>query len=272
MQTVPLAHQRWDGGGRLLLLLHGIGGGRHAWGNAESGTGPLLRDAGFDVMGVDLPGYGASPIVDPLTIAAMARAALACIDWAGDERAVVLGHSMGGMVAQEMAVLAPQRIAALVLSGTSPAFGKPGGDWQQRFLAERLKPLNEGLGMARLAPQLVRAMCAPHASAAAIDAATRLMAGVPEPTYRAALRALMGFDRRDNLERLKMPVLLLAGELDPNAPPSVMQGMARRIEGACFRCLPGIGHLANIEAPQAFVDAVVDFLRHVDERLPERST
>jgi 3-oxoadipate enol-lactonase len=283
MQTVPLAHQRWDGGGALLLLLHGIGGGRHAWGDAKAGIGPppgrsqggpapsggserggigaALRDAGFDVMALDLPGYGASPLVDPLTIGAMARAALACIDWAGDERAIVLGHSMGGMVAQEMAVLAPQRIAALVLSGTSAAFGKPGGDWQQRFLAERLKPLNDGLGMARLASQLVPAMCAPHAPAAAIATATRVMAAVPEPTYRAALRALMGFDRRDNLERLKMPVLLLAGELDPNAPPPVMQGMAQRIEGADYRCLPGVGHLANIEAPQPFVDAVVTFLR-----------
>ncbi len=261
MQTVPLAHQRWDGGGPLMLLLHGIGGGRHAWGDAIAGTGPALRDAGFDVMGVDLPGYGASPIVDPLTIGAMAHAALACIDWAGDQSAVVLGHSMGGMVAQEMAALAPQRIAALVLSGTSPAFGKPGGDWQQRFLAERLKPLNDGLGMAGLAPQLVRAMCAPNAPAGAIESATRLMATVPEPTYRAALRALMGFDRRDNLERLKMPVLLLAGELDPNAPPSVMQAMAQRVEGADYRCLPDVGHLANLEAPQPFVDAVVDFLR-----------
>jgi 3-oxoadipate enol-lactonase len=261
MQTVPLAHQRWDGGGALLLLLHGIGGGRHAWGDAKSGAGPALGVAGFDVLGVDLPGYGASPLVDPLTIGAMARAALACIDWAGDERAIVLGHSMGGMVAQEMAVLAPQRIAALVLSATSAAFGKPGGDWQQRFLADRLKPLNDGLGMARLASQLVPAMCAPHAPAAAIDAATRIMAAVPEPTYRAALRALMGFDRRDNLERLKMPVLLLAGEVDPNAPPQVMQAMAQRIEGADYRCLPGVGHLANLEAPQPFVDAVVTFLR-----------
>jgi pimeloyl-ACP methyl ester carboxylesterase len=258
----PLAHLRWDGGGARVLLLHGIGGGSRAWDDGASRTGQRLADAGFDAVAVDLPGYGASPIVAPLTIAAMARAALEAIAAFDDHRSVaVVGHSMGGMVAQEMAYLDPRRIDALVLVGTSPAFGKPDGAWQERFLRERLAPLDAGQGMAALAPMLVRAMCAPGTDDARLAFAAGLMAAVPESTYRAALRGLMGFDRRANLSRLAMPVLALAGELDPNAPPAVMQGMAQRIPGAEYLALPAVGHLVNIEAPEAFANAVIDFLR-----------
>ncbi len=273
--TAPLAHLRWDGGGALVLLLHGIGGGSGAWGDDAAdhttsvsvdrpplvGTGRAFAAAGYNAVALDLPGYGASPIVEPLTIATMARAALASIDAFGHASAIVVGHSMGGMVAQEMAVQAPQRIAAMVLSGTSAAFGKPDGAWQERFLRDRLAPLDAGQGMAALAPALVRAMCAPGTNEARLDFAVRLMAAVPEATYRAALRSLMGFDRRDNLARLAMPVLALAGELDPNAPPAVVQGMAQRIPGADYLALPGVGHLANIEAPDAFAQAVIGFLQ-----------
>ena len=160
-----------------------------------------------------------------------------------------------------MTALAPRRIAGLVLSATSAAFGKPEGAWQERFLRERLKPLDEGQGMAALACTLVKAMCAPGAGEIALDVASKLMARVPEATYRQALKALMGFDRREGLPLIGVPVLALAGEVDPNAPQAVMQAMAARIPTAEYQCLPGVGHLANIEAPDLFNAAVVAFLR-----------
>jgi 3-oxoadipate enol-lactonase len=59
-----------------------------------------------------------------------------------------------------------------------------------------------------------------------------------------------------------VPVLCLACEKDPNAPAPVMERMAARIPGARYVCLPGLGHLPNLEAPAAFDAAILDFLRH----------
>jgi pimeloyl-ACP methyl ester carboxylesterase len=258
----PLAHLRWDGGSqRSVVLLHGVGGGRESWGDTLSGTGSAIARAGYRVLALDLPGYGNSPSVDPYDLREMARAVMATLATLGPEPVAMVGHSMGGMVAQELMVWAPQRMAALVLMGTSPAFGKPDGAWQREFLAQRLAPLDAGKGMAALAPGLVAGMASPNAAHDAVARASLLMAGVPEATYRAALAAIAGFDRREALADLRVPVLCLAGADDRNAPPAVMQQMAARIANAEYRCLPGVGHLSHMEAPSAVNPVLVDFLQ-----------
>lgn len=266
VRDAPLAHLWWDAEpagrpARTVVLLHGVGGGRESWGDALSGAGAALARAGFAVAAADLPGYGDSAPVTPYDLPHMARAVRALIDHLGPAPVALVGHSMGGMVAQELMALAPARVGALVLMATSPAFGRPGGAWQQQFLAQRLAPLDAGLGMARLAPGLVAGMAAPGAPHDAVARAALLMASVPEATYRMALAALAGFDRRDILGRLQVPVLCLAGEHDRNAPAAVMEQMAARIPGAEYRCIPGLGHLAHMEAPQAVNPVLVEFLQ-----------
>lgn len=263
---MPLAHLRWPAaGGRdagpPVVLLHGVGGGRGAWDAGGSDTGAVLAAAGHTVLAVDFPGYGLSPTVDPYDLAGMAAALIATIEATGLGPAVLVGHSMGGMVAQEVAALAPQQVAALVLASTSPAFGKPGGDWQQSFLQSRFAPLDAGLGMAGLAAQLVPAMVGPDASPAAIAAAQALMAGVPEATYRHAVAALVAFDRRANLPNIAVPTLLITGDQDRTAPPEVSRRMADRIPGAAACIVPGAGHLLNLEQPAAFHAALLAHLR-----------
>ena len=265
---MPLAHLRWDGT-RLpgqpaadrptVLMLHGVGGGRAAW--DVSGTGAMLAQAGFTALSADFPGYGLSAPVQPYDLAGMAGAVIDTLAALGGGPAVLVGHSMGGMVAQEVMARAPQAVAALVLAGTSPAFGKPGGDWQQAFLQSRFAPLDAGLGMAGLAAQLVPAMVAPGTAPAAIAAALAMMAGVPEATYRAAVAALVAFDRRANLPNIQVPTLVITGEHDRTAAPEVARKMAERIPGALCHILPGAGHLLNIEQPDAFNTVLLQFLQ-----------
>ncbi len=259
--NAPLAHLRWGQGKRAVVLLHGVGGGREAWGDTISGTGLALAEAGYLAIAPDLPGYGDSLSIAPYDMAGLAAAVVSLIDSLGDSRCALVGHSMGGMVAQELMVNSPDRVDALVLSATSPSFGKAGGAWQSEFLAQRLEPLDAGRGMARLAPGLALGMGSPTAPHDAVARAAVLMSSVPEATYRRALQAIVGFDRREGLGDLRLPVLCLAGEHDRNAPAAMMRQMASRIAGAEFMCLPKVGHLANMESPALFNSALVDFLQ-----------
>ena len=262
-----LAHERQGSGPVAVALLHGVGGSRHIWSDEVSGTTRALADAGFTALALDLPGYGDSALPPVLSIASMAEAVADTLTELGLQQAVLLGHSMGGMVAQELAALHPHRVTALVLACTSPAFGKPGGDWQQAFLRDRLALLDAGQGMAAVAERLVPAMVAPEVPEAARDAARRIMSAVPEATYRAALQALVGFDRRAALPAIRVPTLCLAAAHDRTAQPEVMQRMAGHIPGAQYQCLEGAGHIANVEKPEAFNAAVLAFLRqHVSQR------
>jgi 3-oxoadipate enol-lactonase len=258
---VKLSALHWGGGDTLALMLHGVGGGAAAWGDELSGTGRALGDAGCHAVAIDLPGYGESRPIEPYDMAGLAAAVHRVIAGTPHRRCILVGHSMGGMVAQEVVARWPGLVQGLVLSGTSAAFGKPGGEWQRQFLADRLGALDAGGGMPALAPSLAAGMASPRADAAAVQRCAALMARVPEATYRDALTAIVGFDRRAGLERITVPVLLLAGEDDRNAPPDLMQAMAGRIPHAEYRCLAGVGHLANMEAPQPFNAALLDFLR-----------
>ena len=253
-------------GDTAIFFLHGVGGGAQAWAQNL----PVLAAQGYRCIAWDMPGYGDSSAITPYNNQTLAQSLLSLIAHISAKSNILLGHSMGGMVAQEAFALQPGTIQGLILFATSPAFGKPGGDWQQQFLASRFAPLDAGLGMAGLAPDLVRGMFAPRSTDspiadrqdAAMLAAVALMSRVPEATYRAALTAISSFNRLDNLTNINVPTLCLAAEFDKNAAPAVMEKMAARIANAQYQCLPGAGHLANMEDPQAFNAAVLNFLQN----------
>ena len=259
--VTPIPYFEEVGSGDIcVLMLHGIGGGRHAFAHQMQ---PVAA-AGYQAVAWDMPGYGHSATIDPYTMETLADECLDLIDVLapmGEATTLVLvGHSMGGMVAQEVAARAPERIAAMVLAGTTAAFGKPEGAWQREFIAARTAPLDAGMAMHELAKKLVAEMVAPGVDATAIAEAVAVMAAVPPQTWRAALAALVGFDRRTDLAALRIPTLVIAGRQDRNAPPEVMEKMAARIAGAQFVCLEDCGHLMNFEKPEAFNSTVLGFL------------
>ncbi len=260
--TLP-AHDSQGQGDTAVLLLHGVGGGRAIWAEAASGTARAIAQAGCRAVAMDFPGYGDTPGAP--TLDAMVQAVQQLAAHVRSElqarRVVLLGHSMGGMVAQELAARTPQAVQGLVLACTSASFGKADGAWQAQFIAERLAPLDAGLGMAGMAERLVPGLVSPQAPAAALQTARAIMSRVPEATYRTALPAIAGFDRREALAAIGVPTLMLAAEHDRTAPADVMQRMAARVPGAEYVCLPAAGHIANVEAPDAFNHAVVAFLR-----------
>ena len=231
------------------------------WAEAGSGSLQALAGAGFHALALDFPGYGAAAEQGPPTMERMVAAVATLANSLRAQRVVLVGHSMGGMVAQELVARSAATVHGLVLSCTSSSFGRSDGEWQARFVAERLAPLEAGLGMPGMAAKLVPVLVAPQATQRARESALTVMARVPEATYRVALAAIAAFDRRAELAAITLPTLMLAGELDRTAPPDVMQRMAQRVAGSEYVCLSGAGHIANVEAPAAFNTALLDFLR-----------
>jgi len=173
---------------------------------------------------------------------------------------VLVGHSIGGMIVQQFLADHPGIAGGAVLAETSPAFGKPDGDWQRAFIAARLGPLDRGATMRDLADGMVDDLVGDDPDPRGLAAARASMAEVPDATYRAMVLALMGFDQRAALARIDVPTLLISGTRDDNAPAAMMAKMAARIPGARYVELAGVGHLANLERPDVFNAVLDDFL------------
>jgi len=254
LSALPACVERGRGA-RTLVFLHGIGADHRAFdGQLESFS------AENRAIAWDMPGYGESPPLEPMTFPALADSLVALLDARSIERAVVVGHSMGGMVAQELVARMPDRVAALVLVATTAAFGGAGGEWQKKFLADRLKPLEGGKTPAEIAPALVRGLVGEGADPRGVERAIACMSALSPTTYRAALHCLVTFDRRESLGAIRCPTLVLAGERDRVASPAVVERLARAIPDAEYRLLPGVGHLANLERPALFDGALREFL------------
>ncbi len=281
MTTIP--HFTTLGAGPTILMLHGIGGG-HLMFAPQVET---FASLGYRAVAWDMPGYGRSAPIEPYTFKGLAQSCVALIDallgedherrraaprregppggqrsTQGDKRGgvVLLGHGMGGMVAQEVVARRPELVSRLILCGTTAAFGQGDGDWQRSFLAQHTAPLDAGQTMAELAQTLVPKIIGPAALPEGVKLATQCMGQVNPSTYRRALQALLSFDRQASLPNIHVPTLLVAGEHDTEAPAVLMQRMARLIAGSSYIEFSGIGHLQNLEAPEEFDGAVLAFL------------
>lgn len=240
-----------------LVFLHGIGGRASGWAPVQQ----ACAAAGHPSLAWDMPGYGESPAIEPYDFDGLADALAALMDAQGLQKAVLVGHSLGGMVALQMWARHPGRVAGLVLAASSPAFGHGSGDFQQAFIAQRLAPLEAGKSMAEVAAGLIPTMVAPGYQGPGLAQALACMGSITPPAYKAALGALVQFEQRAALPTITVPTLCVAGEHDRTASPTVVQRMAEKIPNAQYQCLPGAGHLLTFEQPERFADALLPFLR-----------
>jgi 3-oxoadipate enol-lactonase len=242
-----------------LVFLHGIGGAARAWRGQVEAFGDRYRAIAWD-----MPGYGGSVPLAAVSIATLADALQDFLQQIGGVKPVLVGHSIGGMIVQQWLTKNPRIAGAVVLAQTSPAFGKPDGDWQKSFIDARLGPLDRGETMVALAPTLVNELVGDDPDAGGVALARACMADVPEASYRASILALLRFDQRDSLKDINIPTLVLSGSKDKNAPAPMMAKMASYIPSASYVELEGVGHLVNLERPQAFNTALDQFLKTIE--------
>ncbi|TFY98027.1 alpha/beta fold hydrolase [Ramlibacter rhizophilus] len=240
------------GDGPTVLMLHGVAATHLAFApQVES-----LAMAGFRAVAWDMPGYGLSPPIEPYTFKGLAERCIALIGALRCTTVTLLGHDMGGMVAQEVVARRPELVDRLVLCGTSPSFTQ----LEAELVPDAAHTLRQGRSMGELAEALVPQMVGSGSLPEGVRLAQHCMGQVHPSTFRRALDALPTFDRTSGLDHIHVPTLLVAGEQDRHAPPHVMRQMSRRIASSTYIEMPGIGHLPNLEAPDEFDAAVLNFL------------
>ena len=247
------------GDGPPVLLLHGSGGGYRAFApQVES-----LASLGFRALAWDMPGYGHSAPIEPYGRMGLAASCVALIEalapLTGGAPLAVVGQGLGGLLAQELALRRPDLVRQLVLVATAAQVQDD--DAYGHHIAQGLAWLDQGKDMERIADLLLPRLASPLALPAGLQLARWCQSQVPAPTWRRALEAMRGFDRRAALAGIHVPVLVLAGEHDRVTPPDTARMLAEAIVGSRCVILRGAGHLPQLEQPEAFDAALIEFLR-----------
>jgi len=253
-----------DGQGDPVLMLHGLGGTSNTW-------APLMPAfARFRTIRPDLPGSGRSHRVEgPLSIASLVQAALRALAAAAVERAHVVAHSMGTIVALHLAAEQPRVVRSLALFGPLLAPPEPA---RGSIRARGAKARREGAaGMQEIADQLVQSATSSesrrrrHAAAAFVRES--LMRQDPEG-YARSCEALADAQSAD-ASKIACPTLLVTGDEDAVAPPQSVRMMAQRIAGSRVEVLRGCGHWTPVEKPEECSALLQQFL---SERRPAWQT
>jgi pimeloyl-ACP methyl ester carboxylesterase len=247
----------WEarGEGQPVLMIHGLGYARWGW---EPVVESLARE--FRLLLFDNRGIGESEAPPgPYSARAMAEDAVAVLDEAGVERAHVVGTSLGGMVAQELALGRPERVDRLVLACTTPggtgAFPLP--EQTLRLMAEA-PSLPQEVALERF----VENALGPDAPRELIERiVVHRLAAPPDPAGWAAQAAAgASFDAFDRLEQIAAPTLVLHGTADSVVDARNADLLAERVPDARLELFPGAGHLFFWEQPERFVEIVGEFL------------
>jgi 3-oxoadipate enol-lactonase len=246
------------GGGPPLLMIPGLGASRRVYAPIVPLLAERLRVVVFDPRGVGESGFTPGPY----TMAQLAADAAAVLDAAGLEQAAVWGASMGGMVAQHLALLHPERVSRLVLACTTcggPHAVKPTPEAAAALLGKGARTPGEAY---RLACTVLYAeeFQAAHPEFIEAEVAERERHPVRGGVFAAQQAAVRGHDTFDALPRIEVPVLVLHGLLDAVVPAENGRIIAARIPGARLRVLEGRGHLFFHEAPREAAEEVLGFL------------
>lgn len=250
--TAAALHVERAGGGPPLVLVHGYLGGSSQWAAELQTLGQH-----FDVIAPDLPGFGkSSHLPSPDQMADHARAVLGCLDNLGVQRFDLLGHSMGGMVVQEMVRLAPERVNRLVLYATGGLGLLPGRFETMERSRERLAEEGVDATARRIsATWLLQREASPHAQGLG-DLAAQASAQAAE----AGLWAMERWDGRDHLPHIKQRTLIVWGDQDRSYQWAQIERLWREIPGASLAVLPQCAHALHLENPVVFHRLLLDFL------------
>lgn len=271
---MPVAHRNGAeiyyesrGDGPPLLLIEGLGYGLWMW----RGQSPALEGR-FRLLLVDNRGVGKStPLAGPYSIAEFARDVLAVLDAERVDRANLLGASMGGLIAQSVAAIAPERVRSLVLACTMPG-GPESKPMPAETFAEVTRQVPGESEPDRLRRTMLTAMSAefPREHPEVVDAilADRIASPTNAAQWMFQAASAVSFDASGTDAHLEVPVLITTGTEDRVVPWTNSLLLYRLIPRASLVLFRGRNHLHLIERPTEFNEAVVRFLADPPSTLP----
>ncbi len=215
---------------------------------------PLLPP-GLRVLRFDKRGHGLSDLGGPTTIEDFAGDVIALIEAQARGPVVLVGLSIGGLIAQAVASLRPDLLRALVLSNTAARLGTA-QSWGERIAAVRDKGV-EGIADG----VMERWFAAPFRAGPALALWRNMLARTAPEGYIAACEALAAADRTEATRSLSLPTLAIAGSEDGASTPDLVKATAELIPGAQFHVIPGAGHLPCVENPTAYAAILNPFLK-----------
>lgn len=247
------------GEGAPLLLVAGLGSDCSSWGRIVKNL-----SAHFEVIVLDNRGAGRSEIPDRrYTIGQMAGDAIRVLDHLKVKEAHILGHSMGGYIAQELAIDHSGRVGRLILEGTAPV----SSERNNRLFLKFYEGLRQGENSEAWYREWTRWLFSPgwlRRRKAFIEAFVKNGANYPyaQPAsgFKGQIDAIASFDARERLGRITAKTLIMEGREDILIPPGEAEALAEKIPGSVFQRVNDAAHCIHIENPGLFVKAVTGFL------------
>lgn len=247
--------------GLPLVMIQGLGTDSRGWALQRLALGRRYRCITIDNRGVGQTG----PAPEPYSLARMADDVIAVLDAEHIDRAHIMGASMGGVIAQIIGVLHPERTRSLVLACTACRHH----EWRRELLAEWADAVEVG-GMAALGDEALQWLVGPRLRRRFgiwLNLIARVVLQQPPGPFIAQVRAILDApdDLREELVNVAVPVLVITGSQDALTPVGDAEELAELIPDSRLEVISGAAHGLMAEAPNAFNAAVLRFLDEVDE-------
>jgi 3-oxoadipate enol-lactonase len=258
---VEIAYDQWGRrDGPPVLLIQGLGTDSRGWALQRMAFGRRYRCFAPDNRGVGRTG----PVPGPYSLDQMARDAVAVLDAERVSRAHVIGASMGGVIAQIIGVLHPERTRSLVLACTSCRHHQ----WRRELLQEWAAAVLEGGSTAALGDDGLRWLVGPRLRKRFgmwLNILVRILLHADAEGFAAQVQAILETpdELRFELRHVRVPSLVITGSQDALTPIGDAEELAEMIPHAQLVELRGAAHGLMVEAPNGFNDAVLDFLDRV---------
>jgi 3-oxoadipate enol-lactonase len=242
------------GGSPGVLLLHGLGASGDSW----ILQFPVLMHAGMRPIAPDMRGFGQSSFDGSSSIELMAEDCCALIKYLHVDKVHVVGISMGGVIAEQLAFTHPEIVNRLVLVNTFDQLVSKSplhwGYYAGRFLLLQL------LGLKTQAKTVAKHIF-PHPGQE--EMRQMLVAEVIQSNpkaYRSAMLALARFNSTSRLKEIQSPTLVITGDCDTTVDPAIQAQMAKKIPGARQVIVNGAGHAVSVDHAEEFNRLILDFL------------
>lgn len=252
-------HYEMLGQGRPVVLIHGFTNAGWSWMNQIA----ALVFAGYSVVVPDLYGHGLSdPATAETTVDDLARDVIALLDHLAIERASVCGLSLGGMIAQTLALEQPRRVERLVVANSRASFNDPAtadlvAGWVEMF-RQPGGPLKR---FQATWPVMLNAVYRQSSAGQATYATwCRLAERHSGSSLANVALGMRAFDVAGRLGTIERPTLVIAGEEDKLFPPAIAREVSDAVPGAQFALIPGAAHISSLDSAGAFNELLLDFL------------